>query len=81
MTATKQKNKTAAVIKTVRKRVVVTPSGMTLTIAPSTANPVSADEMDRQLAEWYARNKHLLEGYSSDQFVAEKRRDVKAGLL
>ena len=65
---------------TVEKKVVYTKSGRPLAISPSTANPVSADEMFRNRDEWYARNKHLLKGYSSDQFVAERRRDVEAGL-
>ena len=64
---------------TVEKKVVVAPSGMSFAIAPGTENPVSADEMFRIRDEWHARNKHFLEGYSSDQFLAEKRHDVKAG--
>ena len=67
-------------VTTVEKKVVVTPSGTTFSIRPGTENPVSVDEMIRRRDEWYARNKHLLKGYSTEQFIAEKRRDVKAGL-
>jgi len=63
-----------------QKTVVYTKSGKAVSVWPSTANPVDADEMVRRRDEWYARNKHLLEGYSTEQFIAEKRRDVKAGI-
>ena len=62
-----------------KNHVIYTKSGKALSIWPSTSAPVSADEMFRNRDEWLARNKHLLEGYSSEQFVAEKRRAVAAG--
>jgi len=65
---------------TMDKTVVYTKSGRPLKVRPGTENPISVDEMFHRRDEWYARNKHLLEGYSSDQFIAEKRRAVEAGL-
>ena len=64
---------------TLQKTVVYTPSGRAVSVWPETANPVSVDEMFRRRDAWYARNKHILEGYTSEQFVTEKRRDVEAG--
>ena len=67
-------------IATEENMVIYTTSGETLAIDPTTANPVSVDEMIRRRDAWYARNKHLLGNLSTDKFIAEKRRAVKAGL-
>ena len=67
-------------VATAQKAVVHTKSGRPLTIRPGTENPVPVDEMIRRRDEWLARHKHLFEGYSTDQFVAEKWREVEAGL-
>ena len=66
---------------TMDKTVVYTKSGRPLSVWASTANSVSPDEMFQRIDEWYAKNKHLLAGYSSEKFIEEKRRDVEAGLL
>lgn len=64
----------------VQKTVIQTPSGNVLTIAPGTENPVSVDEMIRRRDAWLVRNKDKLKGYSVDQFIAEKKRDIDMGL-
>ena len=65
---------------TAEKPVVFTASGEALSILPGTENPVSVDEMLRIRDEWLARHKNKLRGYSSDKFVAQKRRDVETGI-
>ena len=64
---------------TVEKTVFTAPNGKTFRIRPGTENPVSVAEMTRRRYKWYAQHKHLLAGYSTEQFIAEKRRDVEAG--
>ena len=39
--------------------------------------PSSSAEALHRFEEWCARNAHFLTGYSSEQFVAEKRREVE----
>ena len=64
---------------TAEKPVVYTASGQPLSIVPGTEEPISADEMERQIAEWRTRYGHLLVDCSTDQFIAEKRRNVEMG--
>ncbi len=57
-----------------------TPSGKTL----RTSRQAAVADVDRLAAEadaWYERNKGLLQGYSVETFLEEKRRDVAKGLL
>ena len=65
---------------TAQKKLLITPSGKTFTISPGYENPVSADEMERRRDAWRARNKHLLVGCSTEKYIAQKRREVEAGL-
>lgn len=65
---------------TVKKTVIRTASGSVLTVEPGTEHPVSVDEMLKRRDAWLERNREKLKGYSVDQFIAEKRRDVEAGL-
>ena len=64
---------------TMQKAIVHAPPDESFAVASGTENPVSADEMERRRDQWLERNKHLLVGYSSDKFIAQKRRDVEAG--
>lgn len=55
------------------------PNGKKLRVS----GPVLPVEVDKLIAErdaWYERNRRFLEGYSAEQFVKEKRRDVEEGL-
>jgi hypothetical protein len=57
-----------------------TPSGKML----RTSRQVVAANVERLAAEadaWYARNQHVLKGYSVAEFLEEKHRDVEEGLL
>ncbi len=63
-----------------KKAVVRTASGSVLTVEPGTENPVSIEEMLQRRDAWLDRNREKLKGYSVDQFIAEKRRAVEAGL-
>lgn len=57
-----------------------TPSGKKLV----TSGPVKPVDVDKLIAErdaWYEKNKHLLEGYSVAEYLAEKHRDAAKGLL
>ena len=64
---------------TVKKEEYVTLNGKTFHIVPGSETDKTPEEHERELAEWHARNRHLLAGYSSDQFVAEKRQAVREG--
>jgi hypothetical protein len=65
---------------TVQKPVIRTASGSLLTVEPETEHPVSIEEMLKRRDVWLTRNREKLKGYSVDRFIAEKRRDVEAGL-
>lgn len=64
----------------VKKTVIRTASGTVLTVEPGTEKPVSVEEMLKRRDVWLERNREKLGGYSVDQFLAEKRRAVEAGL-
>lgn len=57
-----------------------TPSGEILHIAPGTEHPVSAAEVRRRRDAWYAQNSKYFAGYSVEQFLKEKHKDVESGL-
>lgn len=65
---------------TEKKPVIRTASGTVLSIEPGTEKPVSIEEMLRRRDAWLERNKEKLKGYSVDQFIAEKKRDIDRGL-
>jgi hypothetical protein len=64
-----------------QKPVFITKSGRALAVTPGTDTPVTVEEMRKRRDTWYERNKKYLEGYSTDDFIAEKHSDVEKGLL
>lgn len=65
---------------TAKKTVIHTASGSMLSVEQGTENPVSLEEMLKRRDAWLKRNRKKLNGYSVDQFLAEKRRNVELGL-
>jgi hypothetical protein len=65
----------------IKKPVFITKSGRVLAVTQGTENPVPVDEMRKRRDAWYERNKQYLEGYSTDDFIAEKHSDIEKGLL
>lgn len=55
------------------------PNGKKLRVS----GPVRPVEVDKLVAErdaWYEKNRRLLEDYSVEQFLEDKRKDVEKGL-
>ncbi len=64
----------------VKQHAFRTPSGKVL----RASREPSAADVDRFAAEadaWYARNRHVLGAFSTEQFLEEKHQDVEKGLL
>jgi len=64
---------------TAKKEEYVTLNGKTFHIVPGSESDKTPEELDREMDEWHARNRHLFVGCSSDQFIAEKRQAVREG--
>lgn len=66
---------------TAQKPVVYTKDGKPLIVAPGTEKTVGVDEWLASMSAWRNRNKNLVDRISVEEFLSDKKAEVKKGLL
>ncbi len=66
---------------TLKKPVILTPSGQALILAPETEQPGTPEEWLKEVEAWRRRNAKVVDRIDVDEFLAWKHSEVEKGLL